>query len=58
LLHQEGVTIGVVLAKNKVFGFVFIVKLLWELNAKQGMNTLELEWKQKKTIKTLRMALL
>jgi hypothetical protein len=57
LLHQ-GVTIGGVLAKNKVFGFVFIVKLLWELNAKQGMNTLELEWKQKKTIKTLRMALL
>jgi hypothetical protein len=37
--------------KTMFFGFVFIVKLLWELNAKQGMNTLELEWKQKKLSK-------
>jgi len=50
LLQHEGIAIGGMLAKNNVFGFVFIVKLLWELNAKQGVNTLDLEWKKKKKL--------
>jgi hypothetical protein len=32
--------------ENNVFWFVFIVKFLSELNAKQGMDTLELKWKK------------
>jgi hypothetical protein len=44
--------------KNNIFGFVFIMKLLSKFNAKQGMNTINLEWKKNKTIKSLRKALL